>query len=173
MVRPPSPVAAKHYMLYRRNSGSTTCGPIPEATVIRVPLASASAGMIGVAGMPYRVRRGLVPVMPAPPGVRAPASVATTRVTDIAPPSHAELPAAEPLFRAPWGELERELPYVTITTQPWPEEWWRPAGRRMAAAAVGMADTAIARATVIPSERVSLSGAAVPVDTAQPIAITP
>jgi hypothetical protein len=27
---------------------------------------------------------------------------------------------------APWGEPEHPIPYVVITTQPWPEEWWRP-----------------------------------------------
>ena len=30
-------------------------------------------------------------------------------------------------FQAPWGELE-PIPYVVVTTQPWPEEWWRPNG---------------------------------------------
>ena len=26
---------------------------------------------------------------------------------------------------APWDEAENPVPYVVITTQPWPEEWWR------------------------------------------------
>jgi hypothetical protein len=43
-------------------------------------------------------------------------------------------PVAEPGFRAPWGELERQIPYVVITTRQWPAEWWRaPAGRSAAA----------------------------------------
>ena len=29
------------------------------------------------------------------------------------------------LDRAPWEEPARKIPYVIITTQPWPEEWWR------------------------------------------------
>jgi hypothetical protein len=41
---------------------------------------------------------------------------------------------AEPGFRAPWGEVERQIPYVVITTQPWPMEWWRPPQSREAAA---------------------------------------
>jgi uncharacterized membrane protein len=41
---------------------------------------------------------------------------------------------AEPGFRAPWGELERKIPYVVITTQPWPHEWWRPATEQTSAA---------------------------------------
>lgn len=32
---------------------------------------------------------------------------------------------------APWGEPEQRVPYVVITTQPWPEEWWRPNARRL------------------------------------------
>jgi hypothetical protein len=155
-------------MLYRRDGGPTTCGELPEATVIRVPLASASAGVIGLAGVPYRVRRGLVPIMAPMTGVLAPSSVSATIST-----SHPALPAAEPSFRAPWGELERELPYVTITTQPWPEEWWRPAARRMTAAAATLASNAIARATDRPSERIGTSAVAVPVDTTPAIAIAP
>ncbi len=27
---------------------------------------------------------------------------------------------------APWGEPDNPVPYVVITTHPWPEEWWRP-----------------------------------------------
>jgi hypothetical protein len=42
--------------------------------------------------------------------------------------------ATEPGFRSPWGELERQIPYVVITTQPWPAEWWRPRPQREAAA---------------------------------------
>src|SRR6476661_5036834 len=115
MVRRRRWIATEHYMLYRRNTGSTTCGSIPEATVIRVPLASASAGAIGLAGMPYRVRRGLVAMMDLYPDVLAPASVATATVTplptqEMASPSTSARPAAEPSFRAPWGEIERELP---------------------------------------------------------------
>src|SRR4051794_40500515 len=155
-------------MLYRPARGSTTCGPNPEATVIRVPLASASAGVIGLAGVPYRVRRGLVPVMAPFAGVLAPSSDKETISA-----SRAALPAAEPSFRAPWGELERELPYVTITTQPWPEEGWPPAARRVATAATSLASNAIARATDTPSEHVSASAMAIPVDTAHAIGIAP
>lgn len=32
---------------------------------------------------------------------------------------------------APWGEPENAVPYVVITTQPWPEEWWRPNAKRI------------------------------------------
>jgi hypothetical protein len=32
---------------------------------------------------------------------------------------------------APWGEPQIQVPYVVITTQPWPEEWWRPNARRL------------------------------------------
>jgi hypothetical protein len=131
-------------------------------------LASASAGVIGLAGIPYRVRRGLVPVMAPLTGTLAqssgPGSVAT---------AHAVLPAAQPSFRAPWGELERELPYVTITTQPWPEEWWRPAARHIGSATATTAANAIARATDPPSERLSASAVAVPVEAAPAIAIAP
>jgi hypothetical protein len=161
-------VAAEHYMLYRRGNGSTTCGPIPEATVIRVPLASASAGVIGLAGLPYRVRRGLVPVLAPFAGVLVP----TTGPGPIAN-LHTTMPSAEPAFRAPWGELERELPYVTITTQPWPEEWWTPAARRRTAATPALAGNAIARATELPSERVAASVVAVPIDAGPRISVAP
>jgi hypothetical protein len=104
-------------------------------------------------------------------GILTPSGVATTRTTP-----QTALPPAEPSFKAPWGELERELPYVTITTQPWPEEWWRPAARqvaRVSTAAVATAATAIARATDTPSERLSASAVAVPIDSAPQIAISP
>jgi len=32
---------------------------------------------------------------------------------------------------APWGEPENAVPYVVITTQAWPEEWWRPNAKRV------------------------------------------
>jgi hypothetical protein len=50
--------------------------------------------------------------------------------------------AQEPAFRAPWGELERQIPYVTITTQPFPLEWWTPPAMRAAA---------VTRATELPA----------------------
>jgi hypothetical protein len=134
--------------------------------------------VIGLAGMPYRVRRGLVALMDLSPDVLAPASAAITTITPVtggetAPPSTSALPAAEPSFRAPWGEIERELPYVTITTQPWPEEWWRPAARRTAVGTVDAAADAIARATDTPTERMTRSAVAVPVEAAHSIAIKP
>jgi hypothetical protein len=58
-------------------------------------------------------------------------------------------PAAEPGFRAPWGELERQIPYVVITTQPWPTEWWRAPMHRAAAAQ---------RATAQPADLLTRSG---------------
>ncbi len=139
--------------------------------MIRVPLASASAGVFGLAGVPYRVRRGLVPVSTPFTGVLAPTTAPAVRST-----AHTALPAAEPSFRAPWGELERELPYVTITTQPWPEEWWRPSAasaRTATRTSTAIAATAIARATDTPSERIAASAVAIPVDSARPIAIVP
>jgi hypothetical protein len=65
-------------------------------------------------------------------------------------PAAAE-PAAEPGFRAPWGELERQIPYVVITTRQWPAEWWRaPTGRSAAArrATAQPADVLAGSATV-------------------------
>jgi hypothetical protein len=32
---------------------------------------------------------------------------------------------------APWGEPENPVGYVVITTQPWPQEWWRPNAKRV------------------------------------------
>ena len=136
--------------------------------MIRVPLASASAGVIGLVGVPYQVRRGLVPVMAPFAAALAPTSASQSVST-----ARAALPAAEPSFRAPWGELERALPYVTITTQPWPEEWWRPAARGLGAATSALAANAIARATDRPSELLSASAVAVPIEAAQAIAIAP
>jgi len=34
--------------------------------------------------------------------------------------------------RAPWTESKVRIPYVVITTQPWPTEWWRPPSERVA-----------------------------------------
>jgi hypothetical protein len=131
-------------------------------------LASASAGVIGLAGLPYRIRRGLTP-----DGTSLIDELAPTSAPALATPAHVALPAAEPSFRAPWGELERELPYVTITTQPWPEEWWRPSARAGTRASAAVAATAIARATDRPSERVAASTVAIPVDSTPHIAIAP
>jgi hypothetical protein len=117
-------------------------------------------------------------MMDLSPDVLAPASVATAAVTPVGVPetasaSRSVLPAAAPSFRAPWGEIERELPYVTITTQPWPEEWWRPAAPRQTIATVEATADAIARATDTPSERLTRSAVAVPVEAARSIAIKP
>jgi len=48
-------------------------------------------------------------------------------------------------FPAPWGEPENPIPYVLITTQAWPEEWWRPSTMR--------ARTDIRSATDLPESR--------------------
>src|SRR5204862_1792457 len=98
------------------------------------PLAAASAGVIGLAGVPYRVRRGFVPAM-----TRHVDSTSRPYARRMGTATEAARVISEPSFRAPWGELERQLPYVTITTQPWPEEWWRASHRPVAQAAAPVA----------------------------------
>jgi hypothetical protein len=118
--------------------------------VFRVPLASASAGALGVPGVPYQMRRGLVPVMSLGGGSRtdragessAPQAGAATPASDLAaeeasrseasvpwahagPTPIAETRRIDASFRAPWGESESKNPFVVITTEPWPVEWWR------------------------------------------------
>jgi hypothetical protein len=138
--------------------------------------------------MPYRVRRGLIPVMD--PVSDSPSEAPSH---DARPAGTLESTASQAVFRAPWGELERQLPYVVITTQAWPEEWWRPPGSRaprriddadrsstLVAAAVAEAtppighrmQDPIARATDAPSERLAASVIAVPVDPIRRIGIT-
>ncbi len=57
-------------------------------------------------------------------------------------PSSSDAPSSldQSSFRAPWGELEGGIPYVTITTQPFPLEWWTVPGLRSTAAAHAIAD---------------------------------
>lgn len=60
----------------------------------------------------------------------------------------------EPAFGAPWGELEHEIPYVTITTQLFPLAWWTAPGLRATAVAPAIADPIdlLYRPTSIPFE---------------------
>lgn len=111
---------------------------IPEAAVFRVPSRSASQGVAAIPRPPYDARRRMVGVMHGRNGwsLNGPArtSIGTPKAT------------AEPAFRAPWGELEQQIPYVTITTRPFPLEWWHP---RPAF------DSAIARASAMPMDSVT------------------
>lgn len=114
--------------------------------MFRVPLRSSSMGASALPRPSYDTRRRLVGVMHGSNtwSVNSPArpSGGTAHV-----PSAPTAPLqAEPAFRAPWGELERQIPYVTITTQPFPLEWWTPPGMRAAA---------VTRATALPVDLVS------------------
>ena len=60
-----------------------------------------------------------------------------------------------PLAMAPWGEPARSVPYVVITTQAWPHEWWRPADR--------VATVSAARPISVVAARRAPGGSIVPV----------
>lgn len=100
------------------------------------------------------------PRMPGPPFglVRSPAIAADAPASVARPPSPA---AGWPglTMTAPWGEPTEALPLVVITTQPWPEEWWRPAARSAAQRATERPITVVP-ARVAPSPPPPMAAAA-------------
>ena len=104
-----------------------------------VPWTSATPLHVGVTGrvQVFRVpQRGTAQPVVAPPdrptwhgtlvGQNRATSRRGPRQTRTAPASDRLRVAPWESIPAPWGEPENPIPYVVITTQPWPEEWWRP-----------------------------------------------
>ena len=98
--------------------------------MFRVPARPTISGATAPPRLAYGSRRRLVGVMHGRNGW----------LPNGSSPSGTGSNPGQSAFRAPWGELEVGIPYVTITTQPFPLEWWTAPGLRTTAAAHATAD---------------------------------
>jgi len=100
--------------------------------VFRVPSRPTISGAVAPPRLAYGSRRRLVGVMHGRNGWLPNGRAFPTSETSYA--------VDGPAFRAPWGELEHEIPYVTITTQLFPLAWWTAPSLRATATAWATAD---------------------------------
>ena len=104
--------------------------------MFRVPSRPTCSGAAAPPRLAYGSRRRLVGVMYGRNGWQP----------NGRPTSGTLAVADGPAVRAPWGELEHQIPSVTISTQLFPFEWWT---------APGLRSTVGARATAAPTELVT------------------